>query len=143
MVAPDNSIKRPLRFWEQVCSFMGVSMGFELEGKINADIIKQAYVLLQKEYPYLRCVLTQDANVLSFVERTPAPVSSRTSLSLEHLKVGHGNSSKNPCCIIALVPDSLVLLRWQHPTLTAGPYAALSLSTFNPVFAGLRAEGAP
>lgn len=96
MVAPDNSIKRPLRFWEQVCSFMGVSMGFELEGKINADIIKQAYVLLQKEYPYLRCVLTQDANVLSFVERTPAPVSSRTSLSLEHLKLGHGNSSKNP-----------------------------------------------
>ena len=74
MVAPDQSIKRPLRFWEQVCSFMGVSMGFELEGKITADYIKQAYVLLQKEFPYLRCVLTQDANVLSFVERSPAPV---------------------------------------------------------------------
>jgi len=75
MVAPDQSMKRPLRFWEQVCSFMGVSMGFELEGKITADNIKQAYALLQKEFPYLRCVLTQDANVLSFVERSPAPVS--------------------------------------------------------------------
>ena len=74
MVAPDQSVKRPLRFWEQVCSFMGVSMGFELEGKITADNIKQAYALLQKEFPYLRCVLTQDANVLSFVERSPAPV---------------------------------------------------------------------
>jgi hypothetical protein len=106
MVAPDSSIKRPLRFWEQVCSFMGVSMGFELEGKINADIIKQAYALLQKEYPYLRCVLTQDANVLSFVERLPAPVSSRTSLTLE---LGHDDSSKKRCCIIAPVPDSLGL----------------------------------
>ena len=75
MVAPDNAIKRPLRFWEQVCSFMGVSMGFELEGKITGDMVKQAYTLLQKEFPYLRCVLTQDNNVLSFVERNPAPVS--------------------------------------------------------------------
>ncbi len=95
MVAPDNSLKRPLRFWEQVCSFMGVSMGFELEGNITADIIKQAYALLQKEYPYLRCVLTQDTNVLSFVERTPAPVSFRRSLNLDHLKLCHGNGCKN------------------------------------------------
>ena len=80
MVAPDQSVKRPLRFWEQVCSFMGVSMGFELEGKITADNIKQAYALLQKEFPYLRCVLTQDANVLSFVERSPAPVSTLCNL---------------------------------------------------------------
>ena len=106
MVAPDSSIKRPLRFWEQVCSFMGVSMGFELEGKINADIIKQAYALLQKEYPYLRCVLMQDANVLSFVERTPAPVSSETSVTLAS---GRDDSSKNCCCIIAPVPDCLGL----------------------------------
>ena len=74
MVAPDNSIQRPLRFWEQVCSFMGVSMGFELDGKITPEMIKQAYALLQKEYPYLRCVLTQDNNLLSFVEKTPTPV---------------------------------------------------------------------
>ncbi|CAK0786372.1 hypothetical protein CVIRNUC_009585 [Coccomyxa viridis] len=73
MVAPDNSIQRPLRFWEQVCSFMGVSMGFELDGKISPEMIKQAYALLQKEYPYLRCVLTQDNNLLSFVEKTPTP----------------------------------------------------------------------
>ena len=74
MVAPDNAIQRPLRFWEQVCSFMGVSMGFELDGKITPEMIKQAYALLQKEYPYLRCVLTQDNNLLSFVEKTPTPV---------------------------------------------------------------------
>ena len=53
---------------------MGVSMGFELDGKITPEMIKQAYALLQKEYPYLRCVLTQDNNLLSFVEKTPTPV---------------------------------------------------------------------
>ena len=53
---------------------MGVSMGFELDGKISPEMIKQAYALLQKEYPYLRCVLTQDNNLLSFVEKTPTPV---------------------------------------------------------------------
>lgn len=69
MVAPATGIKRPLRFWEQVCSNMGVTMGFELQGKVTAAIIKEAYAALQKEFPYLRTVLKQEMNQLSFVEQ--------------------------------------------------------------------------
>jgi hypothetical protein len=81
MVAP--IFKRPLRFWEQICSNMGVTMGFQLEGKVTPAIIKDAYSALKKEYPYLRTVLRQDMNQLSFVEqptvwpatRSPCPLS--------------------------------------------------------------------
>lgn len=69
MVAPTTNIKRPLRFWEQICSNMGVTMGFELEGKLTPQIVKDAFSAIQKEYPYLRTVLTQDMNQLAFVEQ--------------------------------------------------------------------------
>ncbi|KAK9918466.1 hypothetical protein WJX75_004263 [Coccomyxa subellipsoidea] len=69
MVAPTTNIKRPLRFWEQICSNMGVTMGFELEGKVTPQIVKDAFSAIQKEYPYLRTVLTQDMNQLAFVEQ--------------------------------------------------------------------------
>ncbi|EIE24884.1 hypothetical protein COCSUDRAFT_62293 [Coccomyxa subellipsoidea C-169] len=69
MVAPASNIKRPLRFWEQICSNMGVTMGFELEGKVTPQIVKDAFAAIQKEYPYLRTVLTNDMNQLAFVEQ--------------------------------------------------------------------------
>ena len=69
MMAPTTNIKRPLRFWEQICSNMGVTMGFELEGKVTPQIVKDAFSAIQKEYPYLRTVLTQDMNQLAFVEQ--------------------------------------------------------------------------
>lgn len=69
MVAPATNIRRPLRFWEQICSNMGVTMGFELEGKVTPQIVKDAVTALQKEYPYLRTVLKQDMNQLAFVEQ--------------------------------------------------------------------------
>jgi len=76
MVAPATNIKRPLRFWEQICSNMGVTMGFELEGKITPKMVKDAFITLQKEFPYLRTVLKQDMNQLAFVEQ---PVVCRSS----------------------------------------------------------------
>ncbi len=86
MVAPATNIRRPLRFWEQICSNMGVTMGFELEGKVTPKIVKDAVVALQKEYPYLRTVLKQDMNQLAFIEQPV--VWSRPELptfSLNHL----------------------------------------------------------
>lgn len=55
---------------------MGVTMGFELEGKITPKMVKDAFSTLQKEFPYLRTVLKQDMNQLSFVEQ---PVVCRSS----------------------------------------------------------------
>ncbi|BDA49274.1 hypothetical protein COCOBI_13-3850 [Coccomyxa sp. Obi] len=72
MVAPATNTRRPLRFWEQICSNMGVTMGFELEGKVTPQIVKDAVAALQKEYPYLRTVLKQDMNQLAFVEQPVA-----------------------------------------------------------------------
>lgn len=69
MVAPATNVRRPLRFWEQICSNLGVTMGFELEGKVTPQIVKDAVAALQKEYPYLRTVLKQDMNQLAFVEQ--------------------------------------------------------------------------
>jgi hypothetical protein len=59
---------RPLKFWEQICSNMGVTMGFQLEGKLDAAMIKGAYEYIQKMYPFLRMVLKQANNALAFVE---------------------------------------------------------------------------
>ena len=68
---PEKMLARPLKFWEQICSNMGVTLGFELEGKVTATIVTGAFAHIQKEYPFLRTVLKQDKNQLSFVEATP------------------------------------------------------------------------
>ena len=78
---PEKMLARPLKFWEQICSNMGVTMGFELEGKVTATIVSGAFAHIQKEYPFLRTVLKQDKNQLSFVEATPVS-SFRTSCSV-------------------------------------------------------------
>ena len=64
----DTTMSRPLKFWEQICSNMGVTMGFQLEGKLDAAAVKSAYEYIQKVYPFLRMVLKQANNTLSFVE---------------------------------------------------------------------------
>ena len=65
---PGTVMARPLKFWEQICSNMGVTMGFELEGAVTADMVTGAYEHIQKIFPFLRMVLKQDKNLLSFVE---------------------------------------------------------------------------
>ena len=81
---PEKMLARPLKFWEHICSNMGVTMAFELEGKVTANIITGAFTHIQKEFPFLRTVLKQDKNQLSFVEATPV---SGSSFRLSHLSL--------------------------------------------------------
>ena len=57
-MAPAESLDRRLRWWEQICSTMNVSMSFQLDAAVlNEDMMKQAWAACMQEYPYLRCAL--------------------------------------------------------------------------------------
>ncbi|KAK9830884.1 hypothetical protein WJX81_001702 [Elliptochloris bilobata] len=58
----------PLRLWEQVCSSMGVTYGFELKGKFDEAQLKEAWKLVQKEVPYARTVIRIVVGEIAFVE---------------------------------------------------------------------------
>lgn len=47
---------------------MGVTYGFELKGKIEEAQLREAWKLVQKEYPYARTVIRVDVGEVSFVE---------------------------------------------------------------------------
>lgn len=51
---------RPFRFWEQICSTMNLSLAFELQGPITADLVSKAWGLIKKEYPYFASTIHQD-----------------------------------------------------------------------------------
>lgn len=57
---------RPLRFWEQICSTMNISLGFELDGPITADLVAKAWDLVKQEYPYFASCITQDEHSLLY-----------------------------------------------------------------------------
>ena len=47
---------------------MGVTYGFELKGKVEEAQLREAWKLVQKEYPYARTVIRVDVGEVSFVE---------------------------------------------------------------------------
>ena len=51
---------RPFRFWEQICSTMNISLAFELQGPVTADLIVKAWALIKQEYPYFASTIVQD-----------------------------------------------------------------------------------
>ena len=51
---------RAFRFWEQICSTMNISMAFELQGPVTADLVAKAWALIKQEYSYFASTIIQD-----------------------------------------------------------------------------------
>ena len=80
---------RPFRFWEQICSTMNLSLAFELQGPITADLISKAWGLIKTEHPYFASTIHQDEYGQLHFKSGTGEVSISVSNTQDNVKHAH------------------------------------------------------
>ena len=71
-VAGPQAGARPLRVWELIGATMTITYGFELDGVLHGDLLRRAWVLVQRQVPYTATSIQAGGGAAHFVHDVQA-----------------------------------------------------------------------